>query len=447
MDDGTARSFATRPEAAANSDFSFRTVACIDNGMKAVFYRVNPVGWATCKWLRYLWKGCLTSGLNGFSLRNVPVPELPGRRWVRVRTLLGGICGSDLALAAQKSPANSLLQAYSSMPMILGHENVAVVEEVGPEVDRSWIGRRVIVEPTLCCAPRGTEPPCDRCAAGEFGACENFSGDLGGSSNLPPGVSIGYNARTGGSWGEHFVAHISQLVPVADSVSDEDALLVDPLGCSLHGVLKTDLNDVKRVLVYGAGTLGLGVIASLRALGFDGRIEVLGRVEHFAATAARLGADEYFTLPKDNCSRFGQIAGRTGATIQRARFGNYMISGGYDRIFDCVGSQQSVTECMKWTRARGEVIILGTLQSGHLDLTPLWFRELRIVGAYGRQKEHFQGRRIGTYQLVLELLEAGKLCASSFLTHRFRLDEYRRALWVAMHKSEFSSIKVAFDFR
>ncbi|HDY65319.1 MAG TPA: hypothetical protein ENH84_03680, partial [Phycisphaerae bacterium] len=220
-----------------NYDFSFRTVACIDNGMKAVFYSVNPVGWATCKWLRYFWPGCLTSGLNGFSLRNVPPPELPGRGWVRLRTLMGGICGTDLSLVAQKQPANSLLQAYTSMPTILGHENVAVVEEIGPQVDRSWIARRVLVEPTLCCAPRGTEPPCSRCAEGEFGACENFSGDLGGSADLPPGVSIGYNTRTGGSWGEFFVAHASQLVPVADSISDEDALLVGPLACCLHGVL------------------------------------------------------------------------------------------------------------------------------------------------------------------------------------------------------------------
>jgi L-iditol 2-dehydrogenase len=181
--------------------------------------------------------------------------------------------------------------------------------------------------------------------------------------------------------------------------------------------------------------------------GFSGRIEVLDRLSYLGNVATNLGADEFFTLPSDPRSRFGQIAGRTGGTVQRARFGNYMVSGGYDLVFDCVGSVRSVNECLKWTRARGQVVMLGTLQGGHVDLTPLWFRELRVIGSYGRQKESFQGRRIGTYQLVQEMMLAGRIKATGLLTHRFRLDEYRRALGVALDKSANESIKVAFDFR
>ncbi len=415
--------------------------------MKAIVYNVNPVGWATCQWLKHLWEGCLLSPLNGFSLRDVLPPELPARDWVRVRTLLGGICGSDLALVRQKYPPDSLLQAYTSMPMILGHENVAVVDQVGPAVDRSWLGRRVVVEPTLGCAVRGTQPPCQRCAAGEYGACENFSGDLGGSAKLPAGTSIGYNRRTGGSWGEYFVAHRSQLAAVDDRLTDEEAILIDPIACSLHGVLRAERTGVRRVLIYGTGVLGLGVIAGLRAMDFSERIEALGRRDAQGPMATQLGADEFFTLPPDVRSRFGQIAGRTGGTVQRARFGNFMVSGGYDLVFDCVGSQQSVEECLRWTRARGQVVMLGTLQGRNVDLTPLWFRELRLIGAYGRQKETLPGRRIDTYQLVQELMLAGRLKVKRLLTHRFRLDVYRRALNVALHKAKHEAVKVAFDFR
>jgi L-iditol 2-dehydrogenase len=440
--------------------------------MKAVQYNIKPLGWATCRWLRHVWPGCLLSGVNGLSLRDMPPKSLPAKDWVRVRTLLGGVCGTDTAILGQKPPPDSLLQAYSSMPMILGHENVAVVDQVGPGVDRSWLSRRVMVEPTLSCEARGANPRCERCAAGQFGACENFSGDMNGlkvlpkksvwkklweklvskkpaeeSSDIPPGTSIGYNSRTGGSWGEYFVAHKSQLVPVDDNLSDEEALLVDPLSCSLHGVLRADLTGVRRVLVYGAGVLGLGVIAGLRAAGFGGRIEVLDRVGYLAKVAEDFGASEYFTLPRDPRSRFGQIAGRTGGTVQRARFGNYMVSGGYDLVFDCVGTMQSVDECLKWTRARGQLVMLGTLQGKHVDLTPLWFRELTVIGAYGRQIEDFQGRRIGTYQLTQEFILAGKIKAARLLTHRYRLDEYRKALTVAMHKEKYEAVKVAFDFR
>ncbi|MCK5114092.1 MAG: alcohol dehydrogenase catalytic domain-containing protein [Phycisphaerae bacterium] len=417
--------------------------------MKAVLFKANPAGWVACKFLRRFWRNCLTSKLNGFSLRDVAIPELPTDDWVLVKTLLGGICGSDTAIAAQKQPPDSLLQAYTSQPIALGHENVCVVTKTGPNVDSQWVGKRVVVEPTLGCEVRGTEPMCPRCAVGEFGACENFSGDFGGAANLPAGTSIGYNARTGGSWGEYFVAHKSQLIALDDSISDEVAIMVDPLACSLHAVLRANLAAAEKVLVYGAGMLGLGTVAALRAVGFSGRIETLDRPagRYLADTATRLGADEFFTLPSDTSARFAEIAGRTGATVQRARFGNYMLSGGYDLVFDCVGSRQSVMECLKWTRGRGQVIMLGTLQGAVPDLTPLWFRELEIIGAWGRSMENYDGRNVNTYQLVLDLIGEGKIAADGLLTHTFKIDDYRAALAAGMYKPQCESIKVAFDFR
>jgi len=415
--------------------------------MQAVFYKVNPVGWATCKWLRYFWGGCLTSRLNGLSLRRVPPPALPGDDWVRVRTLLGGLCGSDLALIAQKQPPNSILQAFSTLPAILGHENVAVVEEVGAAVDPSWAGRRVVVEPTLCCVVRGIDPPCPRCRAGEFGACENFADSAAGTAKLPPGTSIGYSARVGGSFGECFVAHRSQLICVPDALSDEQALLTDPLACSLHAALRCDLQEAEHILVYGAGVLGLGLIASLRAIGFAGRIDALDRAPHLERLAASLGADRFVRLPKPRRERFAAVAGLTGATVQRARFGNYMLSGGYDVVFECTGGAQSINESLKWTRARGQVVLVGTGHGGHVDLTPIWFRELTVLGAYGRQQEHFAGRRIGTYPLVHEMMLSGKLDGGPLLTHTFRIQEYRKAFEVGLNKARHSAVKVAFDFR
>jgi len=416
--------------------------------MQAICYQVNPMGYATCKWLRHLWRGCLRSRLNGVRLREAPEPELPGDRWVRVRTLLGGICGSDVGVIAQRQPPNSILQAYTSFPAVLGHENLGVVDHVGPAVDRAWLGKRVTVEPTLGCTVRGIAPPCARCEAGEFGACENFSGVAGGSAGLPAGTSIGYNARTGGSFGERFVAHESQLVAVDDGLSDEQAILTDPVACSLHAALRADLERAGRVLVYGAGSLGLGLTASLRAIGYDGHIDALGRAAYLEQPTLALGADEFVRLPSSSRRRFERIAELTGGTVQRARFGNYMLSGGYDVVFDCVGSPRAINESLKWTRARGQVVMVATGHGGvGVDLSPIWFRELHVIGAYGRQVEHFAGRRIGTYQLVQELMAAGKLNVECMLTHTFPLGEYRKAFDLAMNKGPGRAIKVAFDFR
>ncbi len=415
--------------------------------MNALLYQVCPVGWAACLGLKRLWPGCLLSHLGGLSLREVPPPELPGRDWVRVRTLLGGICGTDVGILAQKQPPDSILQAYSSQPLMLGHENVAVVESAGPDVDASWVGRRVCVEPTLGCTARGIEPPCPRCAEGEFGACENFGASGAGRYALPAGTSIGFNNRTGGSFGERFVAHVSQLVAVPDGISDEQAVLTDPLACSLHAVLRADLSRAQRVLVYGAGVLGLGVIACLRAMGYAGTIDALDAAGYLEEMARRLGADEFMRPPAAARARFDMIARRTGAKVHRVRFGNLMLSGGYDVIFECAGSASSLNDALKWVAGRGQVMLVGTGSGGRIDLTPLWFRELTVVGAYGRQLEHVLGGRVGTYQLVHQLMTQGKLPGEWLLTHRFPLGRYKAAFMTAMRKSAHRAIKVALDFR
>ncbi len=415
--------------------------------MKAVVYDPRSAGWALCHVLRRRWRGGLTSRLNGFALAEMPPPELPGDDWVRVRTLLGGVCGSDTALAVHSQPPDSILGAFSSMPFVLGHENVAVVESVGPAVDRSWVGRRVCVEPTLSCRPRGIDPLCPRCEAGEFGACESFGDAAGGRYRLPPGTSIGYCGRTGGSWGELFVAHASQLVPVPQALADEDAILTDPLACSVHAALRADLSLARNVLVYGGGVMGLGVIAGLRAAGYAGRIEVLDKVASRASLCAALGASELFTLSGGPRERFAEIARRTGGTVHEARFGTLMLCGGYDVVFECVGSVPSITEALKWTRARGQVVLVGTGHGRGVDLTPVWFRELTVLGAYGRQMESVGGRRMGTYQLVHEWMTAGKLPVRPLLTHTFRVEQYREALEASIEKDKFGAIKVALDFR
>ncbi len=415
--------------------------------MKALFYSIYPAGWAVCKLLSRVWPGCLYSKLNGLSFKETTVPELPGDDWVLVKTIMGGICGTDQAIVGQKQPPDSILQAFSSMPMILGHENLAVVEKVGPAVDSSWVGKRICVEPSLCCKPRGITPPCPRCGAGQFGACENFGSDGIGKAKLPPGTSIGYNAQTGGAFGEYFVAHESQLVEVPAGISDEFAVLTDPLACSLHSALRVDLSCARRVLVYGAGVMGLGTVAALRAIGFDGQIDVLDISNSHEEFAKQLGADNFLVLPSDKLSRAERITELTGASLHKVRFGNYMLTGGYDVIYDFVSSKQSINESLKWTASRGTVVMVGTGFGGSIDLTPVWFSELSVIGAYGRSKENYAGRRIETYKLVHEMMSAGKLPVEKFLTHTFNLCDFGEAFKVSMNKAAYGAIKVAFDFR
>ncbi len=377
-------------------------------------------------------------------LVDVTQPQTPGPGWVVCRTRLGGICGTDLGTVQMHRRANSVLPGFSSMPMILGHENVAEVVRSHCDQDAGWIGKRVCVEPTLSCTPRGIDPPCRRCAVGEFGACENFGAAGRGRYVLPAGTSIGYNSRTGGSWGEFFCAHVSQLVEVPDELTDEQAVLTDPLACSLHGVFRIDLTPVRTVCVFGGGILGLGTVATLRALGYDGDIDIVARHAFQAELARRLGATHVWTeresrdLPK--------IARRIGGDVVTAHFGGAALTGGYDAVFECTGSVSGLNYALKFTRARGQVVLIGTTEGSGADLTPIWFGELQVVGAYGRQLEHWNGRTMETYRIIHEMMVEGKLPTDGLLTHTSRLSDFAKTFAAATDKKHSKCVKAAFRF-
>jgi len=124
-----------------------------------------------------------------------------------------------------------------------------------------------------------------------------------------------------------------------------------------------------------------------------------------------------------------------------------MLSGGYDAVFDCVGSTASINESLKCSGSRGQVVFVATGHGGRVDLTPVWFTELNVLGAYGRQVEEFEGRRIGTYQLVHELMADGRLDVAKMLTHKFVLGEYRKAFATGAAKARYNAVKIVFDFR
>src|SRR5918999_731194 len=192
-------------------------------------------------------------------LADTETPGLPGDRWVRVRTRLGGICGSDLNVITLKaSPSTS---PFSSFPFVIGHENVGDIVEVGAGVRTARVGERVVANPLLCCEPRGFDPGCDACVAGHHSQCSRFT-----DGAIAPGMLIGTTRGLGGSWGEMFVAHESQIVRVAEGVADEEAVLTEPLACSVHAVRGAIPHSRERVLIIGAGSIGLLTIAAVKAL-------------------------------------------------------------------------------------------------------------------------------------------------------------------------------------
>ena len=119
--------------------------------------------------------GRLTRNLAAtpMGLREVDTPSLVGDDWMVLRTRLCGICGSDAkqVLLDYEDEVDNVMTALISFPQVLGHEVVATVESVGSTVTDLGPGRRVLLYPSLGCGPRGIDPVCPACTAGDFSLC------------------------------------------------------------------------------------------------------------------------------------------------------------------------------------------------------------------------------------------------------------------------------------
>src|SRR5215218_334207 len=277
-------------------------------------------------------KGLETGRFSPLQLEEIPEPELPTSEWVRLKPLLSGICGSDLGtLSSENSPYFSPI---TSPPFVLGHEVVGAVAE---ESGNFRAGERVVLEPALGCAVRGIEPPCRYCAAGDHALCVNVA-----KGTIAPGIQTGFCRDTGGGWSEGtLVAHPSQLHRVPEDVSDEAAVAIEPLACAVHAALGADPDET--VLVIGAGSVGLFVVAALRQLTRAGRLICVAKHERQRKEALRLGADEV-VHPKET---YRVLPAMLGTESYEPEIGKPVVMGGADRVFECVGSAPTMeTGCV-----------------------------------------------------------------------------------------------------
>ncbi len=400
--------------------------------------------WLAAKSLGWAWPSVYWSRLGAVQLRDVARPILPGPEWVLLKTRLGGICGTDLGMVLMKHHPGSLLRAWLPETVALGHENVAQIVQCGPEVKDWQPGQRVTADSSLGCGPRGIWPPCRSCAAGLFCLCENL--DRGA---VPPAVMLGTTDFAGGSWSEYFVAHQSQLHAIPDDLPDEQAILTDPVACALHGVLRCWPGETDRVAVLGGGIIALATIAGLRALGWTGPIDALVRSATAGERAVQAGATRAVQLPRSRraAERLGPVAAALGERLVLGRYGNAFLPAGYDVLYDAVGSGPSVSDAMKMTCARGTIAMLGTPQIVLAELTPVWFREQRLIGCYGRQVECQGPKARHTYEMVFDLLAEGRLSLASWQTDVYPVQQWSQALAAATGLKAGRPAKVVIDFR
>jgi threonine dehydrogenase-like Zn-dependent dehydrogenase len=343
-------------------------------------------------------------GLLPLRLREIPDPE-PPVGWEKGKVLLSGICGSDLALLFGKSSPR--LAPFFSFPAVLGHE---IVAEVG--------GVRAAINPLLTCRERGL-PLCPACEKGEDALCQNVA-----EGNLAPGM-LGYHRDLPGGWGERIVVHPARVYPLPGDVPDERGLLAEPLAVVLRGLRLAAPEKDAKVLILGAGTVGLLALAALRILGHQGEIHVVARHTVQAQMARELGAAAVHASATE-------AAKIVGAKSYRPPIGPPASRGGFPFLIDAAGTESSLDQALWSAVEGGTILLLGAPGGVKLDLSPLWFRGIRIIGTYTYSETDFR-------KAVEILPHAAGL--EKIVTHTFPLTDYRSALTTVRERK---GIKVAF---
>ncbi|HEV2659053.1 MAG TPA: alcohol dehydrogenase catalytic domain-containing protein, partial [Ktedonobacteraceae bacterium] len=383
--------------------------------------------------LRRIWRGACFSSFAPLQVQNLPRQALPSTSWVRVRNRLAGICGSDLHMIQADgdlriAPA-AIQQQRRSYP---GHEVVGEVLEVGTDVQYLNVGDRVALQYGPNCLSTGMQPPCRSCSLGHFNLCER--------GNLPPPHMLG------GGWSEEMLLSEQQLFRVPPDMSDEQAVLLEPASVAVHAVLRHLPRSGERVLIIGAGTIGLLTLQAVRALAPQAEVSVLARHPFQIERATRLGA-AHIIYPQDS---YMSIQRATGAQLYQGTFGNRVLLGGYDVIYDSVGSQKTLHHALRWARTQATVVLVGlNLHMMHIDLTPVWYQEVNLLGSLSSGVETWppaSTEQRATFEVTAELIKNGLLQPEHLITHRFALNNYQAAIKTAMEKVQSRAIKVVFDY-
>jgi L-iditol 2-dehydrogenase len=313
-------------------------------------------------------------------LREAAAPDLAGPRDVLLRINTIGVCGSDIHYYTQGRVGTQVMAS----PLIVGHEFCGTVVKSGAEAKNLHPGQRVAVDPLVPC---GT---CDQCRAGREHTCRNqkFMGNPG---------------QLQGALVEYVALPAACCFPVPDTLTDDEAAMVEPLSVGLHATRLAQLAPGARVGVLGSGPIGLCTMLAARAES-QAAVYITDLVDERLAMARACGATW-----TGNAQREDVVA-----AIQR------LEPLGFDAVFECAGEQATIDQGLELLKPGGALLLVGIpeLDRVSFNINLMRRNELRILNV--RRQNHCVERTI-------ELIASGRVNVRPLVTHHFRLEETGRA--------------------
>jgi len=330
-------------------------------------------------------RAAVLEGVGKVTLQERPVP-LPGPGEVLVQVAAVGTCGSDVHYYEHGRIGDFVVES----PLVLGHEPSGVVVAAGPGADRHVPGQRVSIEPGV---PDFT---CEYCRAGRYNLCPRMR-----FFGTPP---------VDGAFCEYVVVHEEFAYPVPDSLSDDAAALVEPLSVGVWACRKARVGPGSRVLVVGAGPIGLVCLQAARACGatYVAVTDVNPRRLEFAR---ELGASEVVNVREMSLA---------DAVIEP------------DVLLECSGNPAATGAAIRAVRRAGRVVLVG--MGGEeipLPLAHVQARELEVTGTF---------RYASTWPPAIALAASGRVDLDALVTGHYGLADVEQALTVGARDPD--SVKV-----
>jgi 2-desacetyl-2-hydroxyethyl bacteriochlorophyllide A dehydrogenase len=287
-----------------------------------------------------------------------------------------GVCGTDVHIVEGSS--------RSTPPVVLGHEFVGLVEDVGSDVQHIARGQQVAVDPNIACGM------CYYCRRGLVHLCTNLK-------------ALGVDLD--GGMAEFCIAPMQQVYALPERMKPGVSVFIEPVSCAIHGIDRANISIGDTVVILGGGTIGLLMLQLAKNTG-AARTILVEPLEHKRRIATELGA-EIVINPKET---------DTKSSIMD------MTEVGADVVIECAGTPQTAQLSLEMARRGGTVEFFGVCPIGEkilIEPNQVYFKELTIVGSYVNPN---------TFSRSIALLDSGKVRVDNFHATTFPLEEVHEAL-------------------
>lgn len=306
-----------------------------------------------------------------------PLPELR-REWALIRVRLAGICNTDV----------EILRGYHAFRGTPGHEfvgEVADVHRVSRSLKKKWMGHRVVGEINVPCSPYGYRPVCDFCRRGLKTHC---------AKRTVLGI-VGHD----GAFAEYLALPLENLHAVPDSVSDEEAVFVEPIAAACEILEQVNVKKFREAAVLGDGKLAQLIAVVLRAA--VPRVVMYGKHENKLALAHRAGI------------KTKKVRGKV-SDLKNTK-------NTYRLLVEATGSPSGFALAQHMTQPRGTLVLKSTFHgAAPIETWPIVVQELTVVGS-----------RCGPFAKAIALLRTGKIDPRPLVTQVFPLSDAPAAILFA----------------